>query len=359
MDVKVLENKEWLYDTYINQGKSVRGIATMLSVGDGRVVRWLDIHGIKRRNIQESRISSEADNNKINDGTTIPFMYKQGMNIKQIAKELNCGIQTVYRRLKKYNIKIENFEHRALKRNPLLRKLRNKVWLHKKYIINNLSVVDIAKELKTDAGLVYTWLKFHKIEIKDSSFSHSKEKYSDEDLEKMLRGLADKLGHIPSTRELNEYCSKGLCPCAATYSLRGGIPYWQKRVFGKRNRAWLEWQKKCLSVFNKVLDYPKFKAEKSFDWLRSPITGHKLKVDVYYPELKLCVEFDGLGHFKPVQFLKGQDADKQFEKTRIHDAEKNKRIPEHGLTLIRFRYNEPLTEEYIINLLEEVLRQVA
>ena len=352
-----LRDKEWMFEKYITEFTSIKQLSDNLNVSQRLVAKWLDIHGIKRRNIQESKIGKSKFNDLINDGKTIPILYKQGLTTIEIADLLDSSHQSIYQILLDFDVQIRGFTERALERNPLLKKLRNKEWLFSEYITKNYSIVDIAKHIKTSPQIVYNWLKKHKIGIKDSSFSHNKNVYSDEDLEEMLKSLADKLGHIPSVRELNEYCSQGLCPSAATYSLRGGLPYWQKRVFGKRNRAWLEWQKKCISVFNRVLDYPKFKAEKSFDWLRSPITGHKLKVDVYYPTLKLCVEFDGIGHFEPVQFLKGQDADKQFKKTQIHDAEKNKKIPERGLTLIRFKYDEPLTKEYVRELLEDVLEK--
>jgi transposase/very-short-patch-repair endonuclease len=355
----LLKNKDWLREKYITEFTSIKQLSDCLEVSQKLVAKWLDIHGIKKRNIQESKMGENKFNDLINDGKTIPKLYRQGLNIEEIGEHFDCSCQTVYRRLLDSNVKIRGFTERAKERNPLLGRLRDKKWLYHQYVTRNYSIIDIAEHLESNATTVYFWLQKHGIEIKDSSFSHSKERYSDEDLEKMLKNLAERLGHIPSVRELNEYCSQGLCPSAATYSLRGGLPYWQKRVFGKRNRAWLEWQKKCISVFNKVLGYPKFRAEKSFDWLRSPITGHRLKVDAYYPKLKLCIEFDGIGHFKPVKFLKGQNADKQFRKTQIHDAEKNKRIPEHGLTLIRFRHDEPLTEEYVKELLEEFLEQVA
>ncbi len=357
--MKYLRDKDWLQEKYCIEFLSLNQLSKMLNVTDGTVKRWINYHGIETRNLQESRIGDNPNNDTINDDETIPKLYASGLNIKEIAEKLDCGFQTVYRRLLKNNVTIENFVDRVLQENPLLAKLRHKEWMLNEYIGKNKSTGDIAGEINTNAATVYFWLKKHGVDIKDSSFSHSKSRYSDEEMELMLKSLGEQIGHIPSVRELNEYCGKGFCPSATTYSLRGGIPYWQKRVFGKRNRAWLEWQKQCLSVFNKALDYPEFKAEKSFDWLRSPITGHKLKVDAYYPKLKLVIEFDGLGHFKPVQFLKGQDADKQFEKTQIHDAAKNKRIPEHGLRLLRFRYDEPLTEEYVSSLIENIMENTA
>ena len=32
------------------------------------------------------------------------------------------------------------------------------------------------------------------------------------------------------------------------------------------------------------------------DWLKNPLTGKNLELDIYYPELKLAVEFNGMQH---------------------------------------------------------------
>lgn len=348
----LLHSKEWLEEQYLILKKSTNEIAEQVGSVNSVVGSWLKKHGIAARTIGESRLLNPKIN-IINDDKTITDMYLGGKTAREIAKELNCSIQTVLRRLEKSDIKPLTANERVLLAKPTLQKLRNKQWLYQKYIVNDSTTVSIAEELKTNHVTVCYWLKKHGIPIKPSSESHSKERYSDNDLAQLLLSLSKQLGRIPSVRDLNEYCKQGVCPSAATYSLRGGMSYWQKYVFGKRNRSWLEWQRKCIAKFNEVLDNPKFKAEKTFEWLRSPITGYKLKIDAYYPDYNLCVEFDGEGHFKPIQFLKGQNAERQFQKTQVHDAVKNTEIPLHSLKLIRFKYDEPLTREHILERLSE------
>jgi very-short-patch-repair endonuclease len=63
--------------------------------------------------------------------------------------------------------------------------------------------------------------------------------------------------------------------------------------------------------------------------------------------MNLCIEFDGVGHFKPIQYRKGQDKDVQFAKIKARDALKDKLIPEHGMRLLRFPWYVPLTKESV------------
>lgn len=355
MPSNLLKNKDWLCEQYIVKKRSANSISKELEVRDAVVKKWLVAHNIKTRSLRESRMPDNESFRLVNDVECLRRLYvEQGLTCKAIAKKLSCGTQTVYRRLIDAGIEIKTFEKRMLEKNPKLKKLRSKKWLYQRYITEKKLSTEIAQELETSASLVCKWLNKHGIPIKDWSETHSKPKYTDEQMGQMLKSIGKKIGRVPSSRDIDKFSKEGLCPSSMTYGLRGGISFWQKKVFGKHLRKWRAWEYECISLFNKVLDFPEFRREKRFNWLRSPLTNYHLRVDVFYPDFDLCVEFDGEAHFKPIKFLPNQNPEEEFERTKLHDAIKNDLIPKNGLKLLRFKHDEPLNEEHIKIRLREV-----
>ena len=351
----LLENKDWLYEQYVVKKRSANNISKELKASDSTVKKWLHVHDIKSRDIKESRMPDNENIRLINDLEYIKNLYtEQGLTCKEIAKNLSCSVHAIYCRLTDAGVEMKTFEKRMLEKNPKLKKLRSKNWLYQRYITENRNTPQIAEELETSPTMVIVWLNKHGIPIKDWHETHSMTKYTDGQMEEMLRSLGEKIGRIPSARDLDKFCKEGLCPSSMTYGLRGGIPFWQKKIFGKSLEKWRAWEYECISLFNEVLGFPEFKREKRFNWLRSSVTNYHLRVDVFYPEHKLCVEFDGEAHFKPIQFLPYQDSEKEWERVKIYDAIKNDLIPKNGLKLLRFRFDEPLNEAYVKNRLREV-----
>lgn len=343
----LLVNKDWLYEQYVVKKRSANNISKELKISDSTVKKWLILFNIKPRDIRESRMPNNDKFDLINDPEFIKSLYvEQGLTCNEIAKKLSCGTQTIYRRLSEIGVEIKTFETRMLEKNPRLKKLRSKNWLYQRYITEDKNTPEIAEELGTSPTMVAEWLSKHGIPTKEWHDTHGN-KYTDKQMEEMLKSLGKKIGRIPSARDMDKYCKEGLCPSSMTYGLRGGIPFWQKRVFGKSLQKWRAWEYECISLFNKVLGFPSFKREKRFNWLRSPITNCFLRVDVFYPDYKLCVEFDGEAHFKPIQFLPYQDPNKELERVKLYDSLKNELIPKHGLKLLRFKFDEPLDEEYV------------
>jgi len=64
---------------------------------------------------------------------------------------------------------------------------------------------------------------------------------------------------------------------------------------------------------------------------------NKLSFDFYLPELEICIEFDGIQHFKPVKEFGGES---EFQKIIERDNCKNKWCSENNLKLIRIKYNQ-------------------
>lgn len=77
-----------------------------------------------------------------------------------------------------------------------------------------------------------------------------------------------------------------------------------------------------------------YEKQKTFDDL---IFLNKLKFDFYIPKYNLIIEYDGIQHFEPVEFLGGE---KEFEKNRQRDLLKNDYCNKNNIKLFRISYKE-------------------
>lgn len=79
-----------------------------------------------------------------------------------------------------------------------------------------------------------------------------------------------------------------------------------------------------------------YKRQKKFEKCVS-INGRKLPFDFYIPSMNICIEFDGIQHFKPIEVFGGIDSfNKQIENDRI----KNKFCEDNFINLLRIRYDQ-------------------
>ena len=60
--------------------------------------------------------------------------------------------------------------------------------------------------------------------------------------------------------------------------------------------------------------------QKTFNGCINPETGYKLRFDFYLPDYNCCIEYDGIQHFKPVEYFGGV---KKFKKDKYRDAIKD------------------------------------
>jgi len=67
-----------------------------------------------------------------------------------------------------------------------------------------------------------------------------------------------------------------------------------------------------------------------------------LKFDFYLPNYNLCIEYDGIQHYKPNDFFGGNI---EFEKTQKRDKIKNNYCKENNIKLIRIKYNENILDK--------------
>lgn len=70
-----------------------------------------------------------------------------------------------------------------------------------------------------------------------------------------------------------------------------------------------------------------------------------LKVDFAIRDLKLVFEYDGGQHFRPVEHWGGE---KTFKETQKRDQKKNDLCKINGYQIIRFRYDERLTKQKVL-----------
>lgn len=97
---------------------------------------------------------------------------------------------------------------------------------------------------------------------------------------------------------------------------------------------------------------------KSFSWLKNK---RLMEIDIWLPNIKLAIEYDGEQHFKPICFggCSEEKAKLAFKDIKKRDKIKNKQILEHKNEInffIRFNYKEKykFTKEYIFNKLKDL-----
>jgi hypothetical protein len=71
-----------------------------------------------------------------------------------------------------------------------------------------------------------------------------------------------------------------------------------------------------------------------------------LPFDFYIPSLRICIEFDGIQHYKALSYFGGEEA---FKKTKINDNIKNDYCENNYIDLIRIRYEQIEDIEYILS----------
>ena len=67
-----------------------------------------------------------------------------------------------------------------------------------------------------------------------------------------------------------------------------------------------------------------------------------LRFDFYLPDHNLCIEYDGIQHFKPVKFFGGKD---EYEKVKYRDRIKNDFCLGNNIRLIRISYTDNIEDK--------------
>ena len=85
--------------------------------------------------------------------------------------------------------------------------------------------------------------------------------------------------------------------------------------------------------------------EYSEPWLINPHTGKRMYIDFFLKQENIAIEFDGLQHYKYVEFI--HHTYKQFFEQVYRDRIKEKLSLKHNIKTIRFRYDEKITLDFV------------
>jgi hypothetical protein len=111
-------------------------------------------------------------------------------------------------------------------------------------------------------------------------------------------------------------------------------------------------QKMLTEVVKKIFPNKKiFGNYKNFNWLKTR-SGKRQELDIYVPEIKLAIEYDGEQHFNPVRFggISEKQAKENLKNVRRLDALKDKKIKQNKndiVYFVRFNYKEEITYDYV------------
>lgn len=141
--------------------------------------------------------------------------------------------------------------------------------------------------------------------------------------------------YINSNTPIKHFCK--ICGCEWNARpcniLSGcGCPQCQESKGERQVRQWLE-------KYNITYIY-----QKSFMNCKDK---NPLPFDFYIDKYNLCIEFDGIQHFEPIDFAgKGNEwAQKQFQTTQKHDALKTQYCKDNNMHLLRIPYFKNVEEE--------------
>jgi hypothetical protein len=102
---------------------------------------------------------------------------------------------------------------------------------------------------------------------------------------------------------------------------------------------------KCRYILEKLFNKPFYKIRP--DFLKNDVTGKNIEIDMYNPELKLCLEMNGRQHYEYVPYFHPNK--EAFLNQRYRDEMKKTKCRENGLNIIEVPYNVKLEdmEEFI------------
>lgn len=115
-------------------------------------------------------------------------------------------------------------------------------------------------------------------------------------------------------------------------------------------------QKKLQNIVEKIFKTKVIPNYKGFDWLKNPQTNNRLEIDIWLPDLKIAIEYDGIQHFKPTRFggITQKSANRKFIYQKKLDLIKDELIKKHKddvIFFVRIPYTEKLEPTNIKNIL--------
>ena len=92
---------------------------------------------------------------------------------------------------------------------------------------------------------------------------------------------------------------------------------------------------------SKILDEfeIKYNRQKSFNGCKNKYILH---FDFYLPDYNICIEYDGIQHFDPIEFFGGKET---LEYNKKIDSIKNEYCKINNILLVRIKYDEDVYEK--------------
>lgn len=161
------------------------------------------------------------------------------------------------------------------------------------------------------------------------------------------KGFAENKGGRCLSREYPGMTSKMEWECkykhkwSASFNNVKNNGTWCPECYGWKTQALLK--EICKDIFSTTI----LSCFKGFDWLKTNKNGRQ-EIDIWIPEIKLAIEYDGKQHFEPLECFGGENG---LKNTKRLDKIKNKKIKQHSEDVkyfVRFNYKEKITREYVL-----------
>lgn len=162
----VYRNRKWLQKQYVGQKRSTLDIARECECDPQTISNWLKKFDIPRRSIQEAHSKG-----KLARYTDCVWLKNEYVSNERTASKIAkmCGVThaTILNWLDKHNIprrnRSESSKIRAAKKIGT-QKYRDPDWLKQRYVIDGLTVRDIATQIGCSFPTILHWLERHNID---------------------------------------------------------------------------------------------------------------------------------------------------------------------------------------------------
>lgn len=159
--IKFNLTKKELYDLYWNKRLDVSKIAEKLGLGKTTIFRWMKRYNIKTRNNSESKLKGKYKPTK---EELYDLYWKQGLSTVKIGKNFGFNNNVIRMWLKQYRIKVRKL---GLAQSSL--RLLSKEKLYQLYVKQKLACSKIGKIYNVDDESVRKLLRYFNIERRDNS----------------------------------------------------------------------------------------------------------------------------------------------------------------------------------------------
>lgn len=161
--------------------------------------------------------------------------------------------------------------------------------------------------------------------------------------------IRSKLNHISKQLGYNEITTKSIPLTASDDSSRKYFAIratYQSRIFKEISEQKFElyqWSSEY-KLFNIIsLFFPDTLYQYSTDWLEAQT------FDMFIPSIQLAIEYQGIQHYKAVDFFGGDDAFQEYTK---RDNSKRQKCKDQHILLLEWHYETPITYYTVLSFLE-------